>query len=313
MVIEKTEYANSVFEQPWWLDIVAKGKWKEVFVKQDGIVVGRMVFVRDKKRICMPQNTQTLGPWLDNSLLVKAKGNTQLSKQKEVINKLFDQIPNNKGVDIVLDSSNEYVLPYRWMGYNYRPYFSYRINDLTDLDRIYSNFNKTVLKNIKSAQKKVRIRMGSDSEAILNLLDKTFAKQGRKVPGEKKIKKDIINKSCLYEHGITIIAEDEYGNVHSGAFLVFDEKVCYYLFGGTDSEFRSSGAQSLVLWKAIQYAAIVSKAFDFEGSNVEGIENFFRQFGGDRVINYRLTKNSLKDDLKEIMVPRVKRILGYKI
>ena len=32
-MLNTTPYANSVFEQPWWLDIVAPGEWGEVTVK----------------------------------------------------------------------------------------------------------------------------------------------------------------------------------------------------------------------------------------------------------------------------------------
>ena len=28
--MNQTEYANNIFEQPWWLDIVAPQKWKEI-------------------------------------------------------------------------------------------------------------------------------------------------------------------------------------------------------------------------------------------------------------------------------------------
>lgn len=31
-----TPYANSVFEQPWWLDIVVPGLWDEVTVERKG-------------------------------------------------------------------------------------------------------------------------------------------------------------------------------------------------------------------------------------------------------------------------------------
>ena len=85
------------------------------------------------------------------------------------------------------------------------------------------------------------------------------------------------------------------------------------MLGGTDIRFRSSGAQSLVLWKAIQHASTVSSVFDFEGSMVEGIENFFRQFGGNRVINYNIVKQPFLGDCMDIIKPRIKKIIGYKI
>lgn len=313
MEIKETEYANSVFEQPWWLDIVAEGRWQETLVEEDNKVLGRMVFVKRGNKIVMPPFTQTLGPWLDQSILDKAKGNAQLAKQKEVINKLFEPISDRKSIDLVLNSNNQYILPYRWLGFSYTPLFSYRINNLENLDDLYLYFSKSIKNNIKTAQKKVSVYVGSDSDAIVDLLEKTFAAQGRKAPGDKAVKKKIIDKACELQRGVTLIAKDVDGNIHSGAFLLFDRQICYYLFGGTDYNYKGSCAQSLVLWEAIKYAANVSKVFDFEGSNVEGIENLFRQYNSVSVTNYRITKNTLCDDLKEILKPRVKRILGFKI
>ena len=310
---DSISYTNSVFEQPWWLNMVAPGLWNEAIVEENGEIIGRMPYVYKNKRVVMPPLTQTLGPWISKRYRKFQVGNKQLSKQKEIINNLMLQLPQYREFNMTFDSSNGYILPYRWLGFKYNPTFSYRINDLTDLEKLYSNFNKTVKKNIKSAQNKTEIILDDSPEKILVLLDKTFEMQGRKAPGDKELKRRIIQESLKRNNGKIFIAEDSKGNVHSGAFVLYDEKVSYYLLGGSDFNFRSSGAQSLVLWKAITFAADVSEMFDFEGSNVEGIENFFRQFGGEQVINYNLRKQSLFSDCLEEIKPRLKKLFGYKI
>ena len=308
-----TPYANSVFEQPWWLDIVAPGEWGEVTVKEGDETVARLPYVLRRGQITMPPLTQTLGPWIKPEYRQFQPGNTQLSKQKELISALLEQIPAHKSFHMTFDSANEYILPYRWLGYRYEPSFSYRLSDLSDLDALYANFNKTAKKNIKYAKNKTVLAQMPTAEMLLTLLDKTFEAQGRKWPHERDLTRRLIEQSVENGHGKLLIAQDGEGNLHSGAFLLYDEKVCYYLLGGSDSAFRSSGAQSLVLWEAIRFASTVSKAFDFEGSNVEGIENFFRQFGGSRVINYSVIRQSLFADCMELAKPRVKRLIGYKI
>ena len=310
---EKLGYSNSVFEEAWWLDIVAADIWSEVTVEEDGRVVARMPYVLDNHRIVMPSLTQTLGPWIAPEYREKQNGNKHLSKQKEIINQLLEQLPAYKSFNMVFDSSNEYILPYRWHGFRYMPEFSYRLRDLKDIDLLYSNFNKTVKKNIKSARNKTTIAEDSKPEDLLELLNKTFEAQQRKNPIDGKLVIRIIKKAISRGNGKIIIAKDYDGNMHSGAFLLYDSRICYYLLGGSDSRFKSSGAQSLVLWEAIQFAATVSEQFDFEGSNVESIENFFRQFNGDRVINYNVINQTLIGECKEILKPRIKKMLGYKI
>lgn len=47
-------YANSIFEQPWWLDIVAPGNWDEVVVKQNEEIIARLPFVlNSSKLLCL--------------------------------------------------------------------------------------------------------------------------------------------------------------------------------------------------------------------------------------------------------------------
>lgn len=312
-MLNTTPYANSVFEQPWWLDIVAPGQWGEAVVMEGETVAARLPYVLQKGRITLPPLTQTLGPWMKPEYRQLQPGNTQLSKQKELIAALLGQLPRHKSFHVTFDSANEYILPYRWLGYRYEPEFSYRLTDLCDTDALYAALNKTAKKNIKAARNKTTLVEQPTAKMLMDLLDKTFGAQGRKWPHDRDLTRRIIEKSVENGRGKLIVARDPEGNLHSGAFLLYDEKVCYYLLGGSDSAFRSSGAQSLVLWESIRFASTVSKTFDFEGSNVEGIENFFRQFGGSRVINYSVIRQSFFADCMELAKPRVKRLIGYKI
>lgn len=118
-----TPYANSVFEQPWWLDIVAPGEWGEVTVKEVDETVARLPYMLQSGRIVMPPLTQTLGPWIKPEYRQFQPGNTQLSKQKELVSALLEQIPAHKSFHMTFDSANEYILPYRWLGYRYEPSF----------------------------------------------------------------------------------------------------------------------------------------------------------------------------------------------
>ena len=54
---------NSIFEQPWWLNIVAPNQWKEIRLVEDGIFL-RWVYCKKGGRVFMPKNTQSLGLYL---------------------------------------------------------------------------------------------------------------------------------------------------------------------------------------------------------------------------------------------------------
>ena len=244
--------------------------------------------------------------------LEKEKGNKDLAKQKEIIDSLLSQLPDAGGVRICLDHRCSYVLPCLWKGYKIVPSYSYRIKDLSDLDRIYGNFGNVVKKNIKSAGRKVRITDETDVDRLYGMLEATFKNQKRKYPHSKELIRNIVTECEKRNAGKMLTAVDADGNVHASSYFVYDEKVCYYLISGSSPEFRSSGAQTLILWEGIQSASKVSKAFDFEGSMIEGIEGFFRAFGGELIVNYEIRKQSFGGELYDILKPRVKRLIGYK-
>lgn len=314
MIQEKiVEEANNLFEQPWWLDIVAEGEWDEVRVEENGKVIGRFPFCYNekKKTISLPTLTQTCGIWIAESS--KTVLNDVLSEKKKIIDGILEQLPKSKNIKIALDSSVDYFLPFLWKGFSVIPRVSYRIEDLSDIDKIYGGFSKTVKKNIKSAQKKVQISDKTDVEVLLSIMDKTFEAQGRKYPVSKEIIRKIVQNCDESGNGKMLTAIDESGNVHACSYFVYDENVFYYLIAGSDSEYRSSGAQTLILWEGIKYATKVSKKFDFEGSMIEGIETFFRRFGGTPIVYYEIRKQTFLAQIMEVLKPRIKKLLGYKM
>ncbi len=301
-------YANSLFEQPWWLDITAPGQWREAVIRdEEGKITARMPYIVTGNHIHMPPLTQTLGIWFAPEI------EQDYSKQKSAINDLFSQLPSCQVLEQTLSPQNKYVLPFRWLGCHIEPKFTYRLTDLSDCTKLYQGFNKTAKKNIKYAKNKTSLCFETQIDTLINMLDKTFHAQNRKNPLSGDVVRKIVATCDATGHGQYIEAQDPDGNTHSCAYFVYDEQVCYYLLGASDIRFRSSGAQSLVLWEGIQFAAKHSQVFDFEGSMVEGIENFFRQFGGICTPYYTIRKGTFLSEVMLAAKPRIKRLLHYKV
>jgi len=118
--------------------------------------------------------------------------------------------------------------------------------------------------------------------------------------------KEIGNCSCL-----TLNYEDLCGNPQKSLLmieeflkksgLIFKKKTIYYMFGGSNPKFRNSQSLSLLMWNAIQLGISQNKSFDFEGSMIQPIENFFRSFGANQVPYFELIKlNHWTSKLKNI-------------
>ncbi len=307
-----TQYANSIFEQPWWLDIVAKDCWHEVTVEENGEVVARLPYIFKRKNICMPPLTQTLGPWIKQEYRENQPGNTQFGKQKKIINALLEQLPKHRSFRMCFDNENSYILPYRWEGFSFEPTFSYRINDLTNIESIYNNLHKNVKRNIKRAEKLVQINYESNPDILIELMTQTFSSQNRKLPISKELIRKIVLICDKNESGRMFTAIDEQGRIHACSYMIYDKKRAYSLFSGRNNKVQNSDADTLIYWDEIKYASSVTKIYDFEGSMIEGIEFFVRQFGGKQVINFRVTKQSIAHDIWYIFKPRIKKMIGYK-
>lgn len=176
---DTSEFVNSVFEQPWWLDVVAPNKWEEIFVKENGEIIARWPIVYKFRGIGMPKMTQTLGFWLSENI---KNSDPYYIKRKRITNLLVDQLPKHKNIKIRLNPIVDYFLPMYWKHYIISPYISYRIIDLTDINDVYKRFNRIVKGNIRSANNKMIVKAIDDIEILLMLMDKTFSLQNRKNP-----------------------------------------------------------------------------------------------------------------------------------
>lgn len=305
---------NSIFEQPWWLDAVAPNKWESIEVKENDHIVARIPLVKRKRMgfmyYGMPSCTQTLGPWIECNLTNYIKS---LTKKKDLYEALIKKIPLGKNVDIVLDSSVSYFLPFRWAGYKVEPNLSYRFSDLSDLDKIYKGIKDSRKTIIKNASKILTINEETDIDILIDQQKKTFERQGRNLP----IKEDVIRRideACkMHDARYMLVARDNNGHIHGASYFVYDSNICYYIMSGADPQFRNSGAGSLLIWEGIKRASVVSKAFDFEGSNIMDIEKNFRTFGAPFVINYRIYKLNTFLAAFDYFKPKIKKIIGYKI
>ncbi len=291
--IDEIEEVNSIFQQPWWLEVVAPGQWGEVVVKRGEEVAARMPYVIKKKygltALTMPPLTQTLGPWLRPS---KAKYARRISEQKQLMNELIEQLPE---VDYFCQNFSPYItnwLPFYWRGYTQTTRFTYRLEDLTDLDVIWSGFNENVRNKVRKAQKQVEIRDDLSIQDFIKINELTFIRQGKELPYSAELVECLHNACQANSASKAFFAIDEQDRIHAAIYLVWDSNTAYYLMAGEHPELRKSGANSLLIWEAIKYASTVTKVFDFEGSMIEPVEEFVRAFGGRQTPYYQVTKMS---------------------
>lgn len=172
--------------------------------------------------------------------------------------------------------------PFIWEGFTCNVRYTYIINLNNSLEDIWKSMDDTRRRNISKAKKDgINVSSNYDLQEVFSLVEKTFDRQDMKVPFKTVVFNYIY---ALKERNkcISFLSKNENGDNIAVVYLVWDNKRSYYLMGGYDSEKSHYGASAVAMWKAIKFSKeeLGLAEFDFEGSMVPQIEQFFRKFGG---------------------------------
>ena len=285
---------NTIFEQPWWLDAVAPNAWGAVDLLRGGAVVARLPYVVKKKAgltaLSMPPLTPTLGPWLAPST---AKYANQLGQQKELMSSLIEQLPPCDYFSQYFHPSVTNWLPFYWQGFEQTTRYTYVLEALDDLERVWSQFSKKLRWEIRKAQKQLAVRTDvEDIERFLDINALTFKRQGLGLPYGRDVVRRLDAACAEHRARRMFFAEDAQGRIHAVLYFVWDKNSAYALMGGADPELRNSGADSLLTWEAIRFAATMTRRFNLAGSMIESVEHFNRAFGGVQTPYFHVTRFS---------------------
>jgi hypothetical protein len=279
-IVDTLGSTNSIFEEPWWLDAVAPGAWGAATVFKGGQLHARLPFaIRSRYGFTLlgnPPLTQTLGPWFRPPT---GKYAAQLAEEKELLAALIQQLPPSDVWSQTFDPGFVNSLPLLWHGCERTLGCTYRLEDLKDTDRIWAELTSERRNIVRRCAGKLVIRRDLDAAKACDLFQTTFTRKGQRSPFERSLFDRLLSAAHMHDAGQLFYAEDAQGRIHAAAFVVWDSRTAYYLLGGADPDFTSSGAVSLLIWDAIRFAATVTCAFDFEGSSNQQIEHFFRSFG----------------------------------
>ena len=296
-ILCKNESSIPIFSKDWWLDSVAGDSWDVILVEKGGQILASMPFITKVSYgflvLSQPPLTQNLGPWLRPST---AKYTRQLSQEKDLLQKLFAQLPQFSYFQQNWHYTRANWLPIFWLDYEQITRYTYRIEDLTDLNKIWEEFEANIRTDIRKAQNKEGVKARTDLKVddFLSLNEKVFIRQNMTLPYTKSLVYKLDEAAKANNARKIFIAEDEQGRHHAAVYLIWDENSAYYLMGGGDPDLRNSGATSLCMWEAIQFAATVTKSFDFEGSMIEPVERFFRAFGAKQTPYFNISKTNSK-------------------
>jgi len=288
--------AIPLFSQPWWLDTVCGEKnWDVLLYEKGGKVVASFPYYKKKRGmitlVTMPKLTQTLGPYIVYPKNQRYRN--RLSWEKEVIQFFIERIPKVNYIGIQCHHTFTNWLPFYWRGYEQTTKYTYIIDrkELTgDIDHLLETDVKR--RRRKAEEAGVKVYRSDDVKSFYRLNEMTFSRQGKVIPYSFDFVENLYKVCKKYQSVEILLAQNKKAEIIAGAFLVHDKDTVYYLMGGMDSDKRDLGGMDMVLIESIKFALVNHKNFDFEGSMIESIERYFRNFGARQVPYFYIQKTN---------------------
>jgi lipid II:glycine glycyltransferase (peptidoglycan interpeptide bridge formation enzyme) len=282
-----------LFMQPWWLDTVCK-HWDVALSKKGDLLTGAWAYPVEKKIGVSMLRTPVLTPYLGPQVFYPRdiKESNIDSFEHETVSDLLKQLPKVQFWHLAMQPGMKQVGIFK--NADLRPQvqqtFLLELND--DEETLLANMKDTTRRNIRIAEGEITVENSHKYLKDLYKFQKaTLEKKGKSVPYSYKLMEKIMN-ACV-ENKSSAMWVAKRGNVLQAiVWQLWDENCSYYFMGGQNPETNSHNAMSLLLWHTIKEAKRRGHStFDLEGSMDEGVERFFRNFGGDRALYVILMKN----------------------
>ncbi|MDR3127265.1 MAG: GNAT family N-acetyltransferase [Tannerellaceae bacterium] len=287
----RVERSVPLFSRDWWLDVTCgEGNWDVLLVEMSGKIRAAMpLYIPCKGVITMPPYTQTMGPWF-----APCPEEPDFAERRLMCQEFAEALKGYNYFSQHFCYTLTDWLPFYWKGFSQSTRYTYLLKDLHDVKQLWANIGKTKQRYIRQAAGKYRltVRTGVPTTEFLRLNGLVFERQNLE-PYHPKVLGKLIDTAVARGQAGVWGAYDESGRLHAAVFVVFQESSAYYIAGGSEPSFRHTHAMCLLFWEVWNQVADKCDLFDFEGSMIQGVERFFREFGAVQTPYFALCKGRL--------------------
>ncbi len=291
-----------LFLRDWWLDAVCKD-WDAVIVKNGDKVSGVWPYCMENKINVSIIRDQVLTPYMGPFVFYPndLKHSKRDNFQHETIAALLEEMPEAKVWHLSAFPGLKQVGLFTAQKFDVqvRQTFIMPLND--NVEDIFNRLHEDYRRNVRKAEKEISI--ADEPEMLQQLwgyqkatLDKKDVRMHFTQP-----QLQAVFDACKQRDCTALWVARKQGEVEAILWQVWDDVQAYYLVGSKNPLSNDNRAMTALIWHAIAHAASLGKTgFDFEGSMDQGVEKFFRNFGGKRQLYLVLRKNdSMLWKLKE--------------
>jgi hypothetical protein len=284
-----------LYSHPWWLDCVCGAeRWDVLLFAPKGEIEAVMPYYMPCRGvITMPPFTQTLGVWF-NPAMEETQPKHRLRRRQTVCEELINQLPPFHFFLQRFSSDFTDWLPFYWNGFRQTTRYNFTLQVTADRKEVWNGISPEIRQNINKARDRFKLTIDRDisTKDFLRLYAAVFQRQNGR-PYMTDMLESVINTAVGLNKGFFTGARDPDGRLHAAAFFVEEGDTVWYLASGSDPALRNSGATPFLLWESIVSFSLTVRRFDFEGSMLRGVSDFFRRFGAVPVPYFSIEKGKL--------------------
>ncbi len=278
---------GSIFSKTWYLDALQVDYDILIVEDKDKIKAGIVLAKNEINTYANPMLDKYLG-----ILYERVEGNIQkaISNQYKYTEALAKELKKITSFDYYFHPSFNNWIPLSWAGFTQQTRYTYRIDNLKDtVEDIEKKYHSNLKNDIKNAIKNnVIIKQNIPFEDLWNTIDKTFLRQGSKSPFDKEKLSIFIKNITKKDSFISFGVYDKDNKCIAVLGIVYEEKSSYLILNGIDIDNQIRGANAYIIHESIKYCHSKCKFYDFEGSMLPGVEQFYRRFGGELTPYYKI-------------------------
>ncbi|HKL02242.1 MAG TPA: GNAT family N-acetyltransferase [Cryomorphaceae bacterium] len=220
---------------------------------------------------------------------VLRKQTTFLHNLLEAIALFFKREYPSSYIDISFPRWVFSILPFEWNDFLVSVKHVSHLNLDPAEESLLAAMSPNLRRNILKDESEYRVEYNTDPDEVLTLLGETMRRAG------EDFKEDQLAKILNTQNGNWVfwacIKKDNL--LLATSLFVCDSKTAYYLSGGINRDVNDLAAGSKAVWAGISRAKTMKlETFDFCGSSVPSIENYFRKYGVEQVMLPRIRKST---------------------
>lgn len=281
---EAGDHDLPVFALPWYLDAVCAPdeEWRVILYQENDRIRAAFPFAYGKGKyglwhIRNPWQAPRLGIWIDYRGRAERLGKRE-SYENRIVADIVSKLPYYDVFEIAFDARFQNWQQFYRLGFRQTSYYSYLLREPSDAAAGFS----------VSTRRKVRLlnadyRAGTDVsfDEYWTFFEKSYAQRNRTPSYSKEQFFALYDSARRHGAGELVACRDHSGQIFSVACLFFDSRRVYSMCNTYDASTKLS-TQPVTTLRSIALAEERGLEFDFEGSMIPGVADYYRNFSSIR-------------------------------